>query len=251
MALISLLTDYGYKDSYVSNLKARLWSKKANLNFLDISHEVEKFHIGQAGYFLKSNLDFFSKDDVHIIDVTHAYIPHKFILASSAKGIFIAPDNGILSILDIEFINLVELDLKPCGFFVLEYIVPILLEIFEGKAITEFGNSKSSLEKVYKNNVAIEDNQIIGSIIHVDSYGNLVTDLSKDIIELNRAGREIEVKVGRERINKISLNYKTGIEANCIAMFNSQNLLEISITEANCSKLLGRGFGDKVSVKFR
>ena len=251
MALISLLTDYGLKDAYVSNIKAKLWSEIDNVKILDISHQVDKFHIPQAAYYLQSNLNFFGENDIHIIDVCHAYVPHNFVIAKSRKGTFIAPNNGLLATLEIEFTEVIELENTPSSFYTLTHIVPLVKKIVDGIDISSLGKKITELQNQYQNELSISDNLIIGHISHIDSYGNLITDIPKEIIELYQAGRDIEIKVGRERINRISPNYKTGVEANCIAIYNNQHFLEIAITEANAAKLLGKSFGDTVSVRFR
>lgn len=253
MALITLLTDYGYKDSYVASLKAKILSLDASVNIVDISHDIEKYHIPQAGYVFNRVFREFPSDTVHLIGVEHPYEACDYVLVLSEEGVFVAPDNGVLSLLrNFNPTEIVKLNIpKRSSFVMKDYLVEVAVKVSKGDGLSEFGKEVSSFKELIPKDLRMTDDEIVGSVIYVDGYGNLMTNIHKAALEMTGRGRDLEIKIGREYLTRINDDYKEGREARCIAIFNSCDYLEIAITDGNASTLLGLKYDSPVTVTFK
>jgi S-adenosylmethionine hydrolase len=252
MALITLLTDYGYKDPYVAGLKAKILSFNQAIHIVDISHGVQKFHIQEASYLLNSVYKDFPKGTVHLVGVELAFTPCDFLIVSADGYLFVIPDNGILSMIvgfKAEQVVEIDSDTKTTDVFK-DKLVEIACGLSEGRSPLEYGKEIGGMELAFCSELKVTADELTGSVVYVDSYGNLITDIPKEIIETTSYGRVFEVSVGREYVKKISEDYKEG-EATVIAVYNSNGYLEIAMTEASASKLFGLRCGDLVTVKFK
>jgi len=253
MALITLLTDYGYRDPYLAALKANLFSISSIINIVDISHDIDKYDIQQAAFVFNRVYRDFPKGTVHLLGVEQAYTKCDYVIVRTEKFFFVAPDNGLLSLLeefDPKQITRIERQ-KRNSFVVKNELIEIVCALVEGQEMSSFGAELEELKKAFPQEIRLTDDQIVGSVLFVDSYGNLVTNIHRSIIEVTAVERSFEIKVGREYLTKISLDYKEEKEARCIALYNSDGYLEIAMTAANASKLLGVKYGGVITVNFK
>lgn len=247
MGVIALLTDYGLKDPYVARLKGKLLTLDSSLEYVDISHEVDKFHLPQAAYLLGNVWRDFPEGSVFLVGVEHPYEFSNYIICESENRFFIAPNNGLLSLLrnnsrsnSIEFENIIELSFDEKSSFVFyQNILELGVRIQNGERTSSLGKSIEDIKRFTLDEIKFENNELTGKVLFVDSYGNIITNIHKDIIEVNGVGRSYEILVGREYISRVDTNYQIGAEARCIALFNVDGFLEIAITDANASELLG------------
>ena len=101
--------------------------------------------------------------------------------------------------------------------------------------------------------MVVSTNSIRGSIIHIDSHGNAITNINKDLFNKIRKERKFEILYGKEteKIIKIAYKYKEVIEGERLAMFDSNNFLEISMNQGKANKLLGLEMYDIIRVEFK
>ena len=252
MALITLLTDFGYKDPYVAGLKAKILSFDQSINIVDISHDVQKFHIQEASFILNNIFREFPNDTVHLIGVELALETCNFVIVKGEGALFVLPDNGILSMIKgFRATQVVKITIeKKSSAIMNDYLVDVACGLAQGRDPLSYGQEVDEMAKAFAAEIKITEDRIIGNVVYVDSYGSLITDLSKSVIESTAGGRSFEVKVVREYIKKISEDYKYK-EASVIAIYNTRGYLEIAITGANPSKLLGVRCGDLVQVLFK
>jgi hypothetical protein len=130
-------------------------------------------------------------------------------------------------------------------------LIEIVCGLAEGIEMLKYGVEIDVFKKIFAQEIRLTSNQIVGTVVFVDSYGNLLTNIHRDIIEVTGAGRLIEIKVGREYLTKISQDYKEEKEACCIALYNNNGYLEIAMTAANASKLLGVKYDSIITVSFK
>lgn len=273
MSIVTLTTDFGLKDYYLPAIKAKLYSLSKDIDIVDISHSINPYNIVEAAFTLKAAYPHFPKNTIHIIGVDSIYAPeNKHLLVKFDDQIFVGPDNGIFSLIndggEFEYIKEINHPLsEKSNFPVLDVFIDIAGELLNRKKISAVDNENNYVKKWIKNkpNVAGE-NELIGHVIYIDNYGNLVTDIHKDIFQKFTEGRKFEIALSHIKINQIFDTYHTYTNAQnevkyrfvggeALAIFNSLNLLEIALYRSNpqhggsAASLLGMQVDDSIIIR--
>ncbi len=280
MSIITLTTDYGLRDHFVGALKGKILSNCASATVIDISHHVDPFNISEASYIINAAYDSFPSGTVHIIGVdSEKNREHQHIVILWKNHYFICADNGLLSLLTqrilpekIFAINIHDRLLNNATD--LDVFVTVACHIANGGALNVIGKEiteiKSSLE--LQAVIATDSSFITGHVIYVDSFGNLVTNITKTLFLEVAQGRPYEIDVSESRGTKskvikniwakysdIATDDKYEIKAYIgqkLAIFNEAGFLEIAIFKSNvkssgtASSLLGLKYRDPITIKF-
>jgi len=275
MSLITLTTDFGTKDHFVGAVKGAIYSELNDARIVDISHHISPFHITETAYILKNAYQNFPKGSIHIIGVDSEFsVENKHIALLLDEHYFICPDNGIISMIasEIKPEKIVEITIHNAiisSFNVLDVFVKVACHIARGGTLEVIGKeipAYKQLNEVHPN-INDEKNKIIGSVIYIDNYGNVISNISKKLFHEIGKGRSYEV-IARsntytsifQKYNEV-VNYNTPIEnrqvdGKSLALFNSANYLEIAIYKSNlktvggASTLLGLDYRDTITVRF-
>ena len=263
--IITLTTDFGLKDHYVGALKGMIYSKNPNVNIVDISHQISPFVIHEASYAVSSSYSYFPEGTLHLILVdAEINEENRPVLVEWNKHYFLSSDNGILSLITHGAVpeNII---LLPFGEITdsTSFFVEKATELISGKSIFDLGQKIESLKEVppLKATVSKDNNRITGNIIHIDRYGNAISNVSKELFEKVRNGRNFQILFRSYRITKIHQSYidysteKTVETGGKIALFNPSDLLEIALYKGNpksgtASSLLGLDYHATISVQF-
>ncbi|MHC2992292.1 hypothetical protein OB13_12075 [Pontibacter sp. HJ8] len=254
MAVITLTSDFGYTDHYVAAVKARLLSLNPQATVVDISHGIEPFNIPQAEFVIRSVFHEFPEGTVHLIAVdTHGCRRGKYHAAKYRGHYFLVADNGLLSLItDGEPEVVVELQTddmflpSPAK----DLLAPAALFLAKGGDIDVLGERTTSFRQLLNRQLRLNDHAITGHVIHVDRYGNLITNITRDSVETIAHGRAYTIHFGRETIGRVFPTYNQVDDGDCCCMFNSLGQLSIGINKGNASELLGLGFDSQVDVRF-
>ncbi len=274
MPIITLTSDFGIKDYSVAAVKGGLLSQINTLTIIDISHSITPYNISEAAFVLKAAYPNFPKDSIHIIGIDAAHSPeHNHIIAKLNGHYFIGADNGIFSLLTEEeqFEKLIRIEhpkSKSTSFPTLDVFVDVAVQIAIKENLEHLGSPTTSINKWVKNkpDIARED-EIIGHIRYIDSYGNIITDISKEFFDEFGKNRTFEISASNAKITTIHPNYdsiinfelssekrkKAGSE---VALFNSLGFLEIALYKSNpkqggsAASLLGLCVGGSIRIVF-
>ncbi|EAZ80307.1 SAM hydrolase/SAM-dependent halogenase family protein [Algoriphagus machipongonensis] len=254
MALVTFLSDFGNQDYYVPAVKAKMLAINPQLNIIDISHSIESFDIAHAAFVLRSTFRDFPKGTVHLVAInTSGTFTQGYIGIKLEEHIFIGPNNGILSLLaDHEpgiMVQFADIHLKDTTFPAKDILAPIAAKVASGAAIHDFGGPLTNFRKLMSRQAKATREQIIGHVIRVDRYGNLITNIKKEVFEQLNPG-SFTIEFGRESLNKLDKGYEQVEPGDCFAFFNSLNLLEIGINLGNGAELLGLKLDSVVYVSF-
>jgi hypothetical protein len=255
MAIVTFLSDFGDKDYYVPAVKAKILAINPQLNIIDLAHNIEPFDIAHAAFLLRSTFRDFPKGTVHLVAMnTTGSITHGFIGIKLEEHIFIGPNNGILSLLaDQEpgiMVQFADIHLKNRTFPAKDILAPIAGKVASGAAIHDFGGPLTNFRKLMPRQPKITREKIVGHVLRVDCYGNLITNIRKDIFdELNPGNFTIEF--GRESLTKLQKSYDQVEPGDCFALFNSIDLLEIGIYHGDGGGLLGLKYDSIIHINFQ
>ncbi|GHA78094.1 SAM hydrolase/SAM-dependent halogenase family protein [Pontibacter akesuensis] len=254
MAVITFLSDFGYSDHYVAAVKAKIISLDPQLTVVDISHAIEPYNIAHAEYVFGSVFQDFPVGTVHLIAVdTHGNKQGKFHAAKYKGHYFLMADNGLLSLLtEGQPEQVVELKtdhpLMPSP--TRDLLAPVAVYLAKGGELDVLGESTSNFVRLMNRQLRLGDHAITGHVIHVDRYGNLITNITRDSIETIAHGRTFTIHFGRETVGRIFPNFNQIDDGDCCCAYNSQGQLSIGINKGHAAELLGLGFDSQVNVRF-
>jgi len=274
MPIITLTTDFGTRDYSVAAVKAALLSKIPNVVIVDVSHAVSLYNIVEAAYILKSVYLDFPKGSIHIIGVNAEKTPlHKHLLIELNGHYFIGADSGIFSLLaeDSNFTKIISFKhplAKNSIFPTKDVFVAIAKQISEGVAIESIGTPIVSVKKwVFRKPDISAANELIGHVIYIDHFGNVVTDISKEIFEKTKKTKTFTILVSSVKLSKVYVNYDAITNyklpasdrvrpGQAMAVFNANGFLEIALYKSDMTSggtaysLLGMRVGDSVKIVF-
>lgn len=254
MAIITLLTDFGEKDYYVGLFKGDLYTANPSSKIVDISHSIPPYDIVTAAFFLKNVYAHFPKGTIHIARVNEQGIKSQKILAAKYRNyFFIAPDNGLLTMVFDEKPDLiVEVDMKQAKLDTIEeYYCRVVKEISFNHNIGSIGIATSNYVQKHALLPIIQENSIVGNIMYIDNFGNAISNIKK--IEIQRFSKYNQLQVFYRRddsIDRIVENYMDVPRTYSLARFNSLGYLELCVHGDSASNLLGLSIGDNIQVVF-
>ena len=275
MAIVTLTTDFGNKDHSVSVIKAALIHQISDLTIIDISHQISPYNPSETAYILKNAFRAFPKGSIHIVGVESEWTPENIHIAVEFEGhFFIGADNGILSMIleNLKATKIVEINIHKSivtSFPVLDVFVSVAAHIARNGALDVIGKPIVKIKELTNINPVVnrEGNQIIGSVIYIDNYGNLVTNIKKTYFEEIRKTRNFIIFARTVKFKSIYKGYSEAIDFSLpknkrdedgkkLALFNSANHLELAVYKSNpqtvggASSLFGLDYRDPVTIKF-
>ena len=276
MSIITLTTDFGIKDHFTANIKGAILSELPEANIVDISHQISPFNILEAAYIIQNSYKSFPTNTIHIIGVDSELTPENKHLVVKFEGqYFICADNGIMSMacLSIEPEKIVEINIHDkliSNFSVLDVFVKVACHISRGGTLEVIGKSIDKIKSVKNLTPFINEakNQIIGNVIYIDNYGNVITNITTSFFREISKSREFEISVRNYKFKKIHSKYsdivnftidenKRNNDGQALAIFNSSSNLEIAIYKSNpvnfgtAASLMGLNILDTVTINFK
>ncbi|MEM0010313.1 MAG: S-adenosyl-l-methionine hydroxide adenosyltransferase family protein [Candidatus Bathyarchaeia archaeon] len=259
--IITLTTDFGLRDSYVAEMKAVILSICPDAYIIDISHEVRKFDIRMGAFLLFRASRFFPKGTIHVAVVDPGVgTERRPILIETVRSFYVGPDNGILipsarrdGIKHVYLINNPRYMLKEISrtFHGRDIFSPAAAYLARGIPPSEFGPEIFDPVSPRFAEPIISGNSIEGEIIYVDDFGNLITNIKHEDLELMGIGEGsyLTVKIGKERLMlKMCRAYGEVQVNNPLAIIGSCGLLEISVNQGDASKFFGANVGEKIFI---
>jgi len=256
MAIITLTTDFGLKDHYVSAIKGSILSRLPAVTIVDISHKIEKYNILDASYILKESYPNFPKGTVHLIGInTELSGSGGYVLIRQHDHYFIGADNGIFSLIfeetPQEVRELILAENQNLSFPTRDIFAQIACDLADGMDFYSIGKPKDSIvQRIPFRATSMGDN-IRGSFVYVDSYGNVTTNIDRNLFQQIGKGRPFIIELARHSIERISKEYSEVPEGEVLAMFNTSGFLEIAIRSGKAASLLSLKLNDSITIRFQ
>lgn len=275
MAIITLTTDFGEKDHFAGAIKGAIYSELPDVRIVDISHSVSPFNIPEAAYIIQNAYSSFPKGTIHMIGIDSELNPeNKHIAVQLNDHYFICANNGIMSMICSEIVpqKIVEINIHDrvaTSFPVLDVFVNVACHIARGGTLEVIGKIIDTIKPI-KNLIPFvndEKNQIIGSVIYIDNYGNVVTNIKRHFFEAIQKTRHYEISARSYKFKDIYDKYSDAINFDIpeekrydagkgLVVFNSSEYLEIAVyksdssTVGSASSLMGLKLRDTVTINF-
>lgn len=258
--IITLLTDFGNKDPYVACMKGVILSICPEASIVDLSHEVPKFDIIHASFFLAQCVQFFPNGTIHVAVVDPGVGTGRLAIAvSTESAILVGPDNGILEpaakILGIREIYSIEnesyLSKRQAPTFAgRDVFAPVAAHIAKGVLLESLGPRLRGLKKLEIPDALITSDRILGSVIYVDSFGNLITNIPREAINRKISiGERLPLKIGSiEEELLYTRSYGFVGRGEPLLLIGSFGLLEIAVNQARASERFKASVGTTVEL---
>ena len=275
MSIVTLTTDFGMKAHFVGTVKGALLSEIPGVKIVDISHNISPFSVIEAAYIIQNAFNSFPKGSIHIIGVDSELNPENTHIAMALNGhYFICANNGILSMVCTEMKpdHIVEINIhdKILGSFpVLDVFVKVAAHIARGGTLEVIGKTISEIKPIKNISpfISDENHQLMGHVIYIDRYDNVITNIKKSFFESIQKNRRFEIMARNHKFTKIYNRYsdivnfeipiyKRNDEGRGMAVFNSSDYLEIAMYKSNkatiggASTLMGLDMMDSVTIQF-
>ena len=245
--LITLTTDFGLKDPYVAEMKGTILSICPEVSIVDITHEIAKFNIRMGAYVLASAASYFPKGTIHVAVVDPGVgTLRRPILIQTQSGFFVGPDNGLLILAaENQGITCIQEITNPdfmlprvsSTFHGRDLFAPVAAHLAKSVPASEFGPQIRDAMKPDFTKVAVRKNVLVGEVLHVDDFGNIITNISeKEAVLLGSVGA-ISVELSGQRLSlKFCKAYGEVKPKEPLILLGSRNYLEIAVNQGNAAR---------------
>jgi len=263
--IITLTTDFGLADSYVGTMKGVILNIAPTARMVDITHDVSPQNTHQAAYIVQTFYRYFPAGTIHLVIVDPGVGSARGAVAlGTPNAIFVAPDNGVLTYVwrdaldrwGAEACEVIELTnprfwLPQISntFHGRDIFAPVVAHLSAGAALQELGPRRPRITEADLEQPAPGRNgELVGRIIHLDHFGNCITNITPEHLEQAGSGKQLVVKIIDQRIAGISRTFADVAVGALIALIGSNNRLELAVRNGNAAQTLGVGIGDTVRV---
>ncbi len=255
--VITLTTDFGHADGYVGIMKGVILDICPEATLVDISHDIQPQAVRQAAYVLSTAAPFFPPDTIHLVVVDPGVgTARRPVAVQGEQATYVAPDNGVLStVIDQDpphlIIHLTEprfrLPQVSVTFHGRDVFAPAAAHLAQGSNPGDMGKPLSASDLITLPSLAPclqPDGSWQGEVIHVDHFGNLVTNLHLPVSDA-----PISIQVGGMTITGLGRTFAAVAPGELVAYVGSTGYLEIATREGSAAAQLGVGIGEPINFQ--
>ncbi|MCX7707763.1 MAG: SAM-dependent chlorinase/fluorinase [Anaerolineae bacterium] len=255
MTIITLTTDFGLSDGYVGIMKGVILGIAADVQLVDISHDITPQDVRQGSFVLRNAVSYFPAGTVHLAVVDPGVgSSRRPLLVTTPRASFVGPDNGLFTF---------ALEQPGAQAWVLDqprYWLPAISRTFHGRDIfapvvahlargvppEELGSPVSDavqLEPLLPERLG--NHHIVGHVIHVDRFGNLITNVPASWL----ADGDWACEIAGRRIPRLSETYSAALPGELLALIGSSGMLEVAVRNGSAARLLEAGVGQAIHLR--
>jgi hypothetical protein len=256
MPIITLTSDWGQRDYFLAAVKGKILSRLPSVNIVDISHGISPFNLKQASFIIRNSYIHYPPGTVHMLSILAERSEKTPHLAVQYKGqFFIGADNGIFSLIfDQGAEKIIRISEESAAgeqeVPARDRFVEAVVHLAAGNPIEQLGEPVSGWKEQLHFLPVVSGDVIRGVVIYINRYENVITNITRELVEKTSKGRNYIVEFRGETIKKISRSYQEVPVGEIVALFGSTGHLEIAINQGNASSLLGLDINDPVRVEF-
>lgn len=264
MAVVTILTDFGTADEYAGVMKGVMLSICPSVAVVDITHQIEPQDITQAAHLIPAYFHYFPEGTVHIVVVDPGVGSQRAVLAVHLRRhFFIAPDNGVLSLLlsDQKSDTLIRVSnsdyfLEPLSatFHGRDVFAALGAHVACGTKLEALGARIRAQDIVHLTDLTCqvsERGELVGKIVSIDRFGNLITNIASNHLSAfcrSDTSRQPRIHIGSLAIYGLANTYADAAPASLLALIGSRGYLEIAVNCGSAQKQLKASKGDLVRV---
>lgn len=259
--IITLITDFDTNDHFVGTMKGVIYSINPDVEIVDITHKVASYDIFDAAFTLAQSYRYFPSDTIHLVVVDPGVgTTRRPLLARSMAHKFVAPDNGVLSLIyereenvEVRHITADHYFLNPVSatFQGRDIFAPVVAWMSKWVEADKFGDPITDFIKFSSPKPKrVSDNLIKGVVLKVDKFGNILTNLRpEDLPQLFAENPPpFKIIINSQEITRLNLAYSMGKPAELFAIVGSSGYLEVCTNRGSAAKALNVNRGAEVGV---
>ena len=259
MPFITLTTDFGTDSPYVAQIKAAILCINPDASLVDITHAIAPQNVRAGALVLDEVAPRFPPDTIHVAVVDPGVgTERQLVFARIGKQNFLAPDNGLLSALTRtspaeQLVALTDRQYwapaVSATFHGRDILAPVAAHLSLGLEPARLGRSLRQIHALPWPRVHVGDSRIEGEVCRIDSFGNLITDITADLLGEAESDRLV-VTCGTIQIDGLVTTYANRSEATLVALIGSSGRLELAVVGGSASHETTIGVGQPVTVSW-
>ncbi len=258
---VTLTTDFGHHDHFVGTIKGVILDIVPEVEIVDICHSVQPFDVLDGALTIAQAYSYFPSGTVHLLVVDPGVgTARRPIVVTSERHHFVAPDNGVLSLiygreerLNVRHVTAEHYYLQPVSntFHARDIFAPVAAYLAKGVDPAKFGEEISDFVRFNAPRPKSMDGKTLrGVVLKVDRFGNLVTNITPQdapmLFEAEPA--PFRLVVGKREISEIHTNYAQGAPGEVFGVLGSMGYLEIAANRGSAAQILSAGKGSEVTL---
>lgn len=260
-SIITLTTDFGLNDHFVGTVKGVILNIFPDVEIVDICHSVQAFDVLDGALTIAQSYSYFPSGTVHLVVVDPGVgSARRPILVTSDRHHFVAPDNGVLSMVysreervHIRHVTAEHYSLQPVSntFHARDIFAPVAAWLAKGVDPEKFGDEITDFVRFNPPKPkSVDGSTLRGVVLKVDRFGNLVTNITPQDAPLlfGVDPAPFKISVGRHEITEIHSNYSEGLPGEVFGILGSMGYLEIAADRGSAAKIVGTGKGSEVFI---
>ncbi|MFZ0427132.1 MAG: SAM-dependent chlorinase/fluorinase [Acidobacteriota bacterium] len=257
--LLTFTSDFGTREQYVGAVKGVVLSINPDVRLVDLSHEVPSHDVLAGAFTVVGSCPLFPSGTVHLVVVDPGVgSERRGIIASTERHLYVAPDNGVLSLLmEREHVSrVVSIEAEhyyrqpvSATFHARDIFGPVAAYLSKGVDILKFGPEISDYKKlVLPARKQLDDGSLEGFILHIDKFGNATTSFTPADLPTEETGGCRGFRIGDKRVERQVEYYSDGAEQEAFYLTGSSGYVEIAAFKQSAARLLGLRRGMKVTL---
>jgi S-adenosyl-L-methionine hydrolase (adenosine-forming) len=259
--LVTLLTDFGSRDPYVAAMKGVILSAAPHAQIVDIAHDVPAHGVTAASFILAQVVPCFPPETLHVVVVDPGVGTDRRILAARFGGqALLFPDNGVIThlagVLPLEEIYAVRNSqfVPPPGqvsmtFHGRDIFAPVAGHILNGLDLRLLGPQPDTYKLLDLPQPRQDGGLIVGQVIYIDGFGNLVSNISAEMIVAQfGAFDRVTAQCGGRDVGQLQGTYAFVAAGEALALINSMRLVEVAVNQGRACDVFGAGVGSEVRI---
>jgi S-adenosylmethionine hydrolase len=250
MRRITFLTDFGTKDGYVAQMKGVV-SSITDARLIDITHEISPHNIREGAFILWTTAPYFPVGTVHVAVVDPGVgTERKGLVITTKKQILVGPDNGILLPTAHLLSDFVVYEITNPKYMIhpltrtfhgRDIFAPVAAYISRGVPFSEIGTPTTHFKDLQFQLGEHQGDRIVGKILYIDRFGNLITNIPNDILQKDIEQKTITVVSGDWRLEQVPFVSSYGFvkQGGVLLTIGGNHFLEISVNQGNAAQILG------------
>lgn len=259
--IITLTTDFGAGSPYVAQMKGAILSICREVDLVDISHAIAPQNIREGAVVLADATPRFPKGTIHVAVIDPGVGTSRRVVYAEIGGQrYIAPDNGLLSWLAAGREPSLIVDLENAKYWLPEpshtfhgrdIMAPVAAHLAAGVDPKQLGSGRESMVMLDWPEATISSSGISGQVLYVDTFGNLITNVTQTEIDTIGEASSLMIDCGGRQIRGMVATYAAAMSGEMVALFDSQGRLEIAKVNGNAARELQIGVGEAVKAAAR
>ena len=257
--IITLMTDFGEQDTYVGAMKGVILSICPEAKMIDLTHRIPAQDICAAALQLSSVYAYFPPETIHLIVVDPGVgSQRRAIICQVENHTFVCPDNGLLTLVVQQAPIEASVAIQNKTYFLpqvshtfhgRDIFAPVAAHLANGIPMSEFGPLVTDLRHLQLAKPDISESQIKGEIIWIDHFGNAITNIGHQHLQIIDPELKLQINFRDQQISRLSESYSTVPVGTTLALISSFDYLEISVNQGSASQICNLSLGDSVLVQ--